>query len=253
MLRSRIIPFLLLTGTGLIKTKQFKRYKYIGDVINAIRIFNEKSVDELALYGIDCTLNKEPPNFELLSKVAKVSNMPLTYGGGIKSVDQAKTLVDLGFEKISLSSSIFDNFDLISKIGNTIGFQSIVITIDYRKSFIGSNLVYSNSGTKKQKISLIKLINELNNLGVGEIILNSIDRDGMRNGYDIELLKKVFDLVSCPVTIVGGCDSVQSMEIALKQKSPIGLGVGSLFVFKGKLDAVLINYMRPNAVEVATN
>ena len=111
------------------------------------------------MYGIDCTLKNEPPNFELLSKIAKVSNMPLTYGGGIKSVDQAKTLVDLGFEKISLSSSIFDNFDLISKIGNTIGFQSIVITIDYRKSFIGSNLVYSNSGTKKQKISLIKLIN----------------------------------------------------------------------------------------------
>jgi imidazole glycerol-phosphate synthase subunit HisF len=250
MLRSRIIPFLLLTGTGLIKTKQFKRYKYIGDVINAIRIFNEKSVDELALYGIDCTLKNEPPNFKLLSKVAKVSNMPLTYGGGIKSIEQAKTLVDLGFEKISLSSSIYDNFDLISKMGNEIGFQSIVVTIDYRRSFMGSYVVYSDSGTKKQKVSLFKIIDKLNDLGVGEIILNAIDRDGMRNGYDIELLKKVFDKVDCPITIVGGCDSVESMEIALKQKSPIGLGVGSFFVFKGNLDAVLINYTRPNSVEV---
>ena len=244
MLRSRFIPVLLLSGSGLIKTKQFKRYKYLGDIINTIKIFNEKKVDELCIFDLSREPN-EGPNFDLLEKVAKQANMPLCYGGSVSSLSHAEKLISIGYEKVSVSREAINNPNLISEISRAVGKQSLVVTVDIRKSLFKGYEVFTARGTKKESVNLFKHIEKMIELGAGEICINNIDRDGMRTGYDISLAKKIDKNISIPQTYVGGAGSIKDLSELSEAIGPVGVGVGSEYVFRGRLDAVLINYYRP--------
>ncbi len=242
MLRPRITPCLLIRNQGLVKTRQFKNDKYVGDPINAVKIFNEKSVDELIVLDIDATMLNQQPNFNLIRKLADECRMPLCYGGGIKDLDQAKSIIHLGVEKIALSSVLFDNPNLISEIAREIGSQSIVGVFDVKKSFLGKYSIYTHNGTKKCAGSLEDWISKFQNLGIGEILINSIDRDGMQNGYDVELARRISNHLIVPFTFMGGASSLEDLGDLIKLMGVGGYAAGSLFVFKGKYRAVLINY-----------
>lgn len=242
MLRPRIIPFLLLSNGGLYKTQKFSDPKYIGDPINAVKIYNEKEVDELVILDIHASSQGDEPNFELLQKISNESKMPLTYGGGIKNVEQAKKIINLGFEKISISSLIFERSDLINIISDTIGSQSLALVIDLKK-IDNEYQIFINNGKDKCNLSLKELIKQLDNFNFGELIINSIDRDGTLEGMDKDLLELMKNYNNTQKSFVGGLSSEEEIfEIVTKYKL-LGIGVGSLFVFKGPYKAVLISYL----------
>lgn len=250
MLRSRIIPCLLIQNKGLVKTVNFKDPKYVGDPINAVKIFNEKEVDELIVLDIDATSENRAPNFELIKNLATECRMPFCYGGGITTVEQAKKIIELGAEKVAISSSAINNPDLIKTIGIAVGIQSVVVVIDVRKKNIlagGGYEIYTNNGKIKANIKLKDFINQLNIIGVGEIVINSIDKDGSMNGYDLSLISTIRDLTTFPITALGGAGSLEDIKNLIAKFKIIGVSAGSLFVFKGKYKAVLINY--PNREE----
>ena len=245
MLRPRIIPALLVQNNGLVKTLNFKSGKYIGDPINAVKIFNEKEVDELIVIDIDATAKGQPPNFELIKNLAFECRMPLCYGGGIKTVDQAKKIVGLGVEKVAISSYALEKPELLIEIGKIIGLQSVVVVLDYKlknKLFGADVSLYTHNGTKKNKIPFFEFIKTLNKIGVGEIVLNSIDRDGLMKGYDIDTIKKVRQVCDVPLTVLGGAGSYSDIKHIIQLFGTIGVSAGSIFVFKGQYKAVLINY-----------
>lgn len=242
MLRPRIIPSLLLHEKGLVKTLNFKSHKYIGDPINAVRIFNEKEVDELAIFDIDATvLNKEPDYF-LIEKLANQSRMPLCYGGGVKTVEQAQKIFGLGIEKIALSSALIQNPQLVTEIAERVGSQSVIVVLDIKKKLLGGYEVYTHNGKKSTGINPIKFAKELERLGAGEIIINSIDQDGMMKGFDLTLIDKIAETISIPMTVLGGAGSISDIKKVIDKHGVIGVAAGSLFVFKGVYKAVLINY-----------
>ena len=246
MLRSRIIPCLLVRDKGLVKTQQFKDEKYVGDPINAVKIFNEKEVDELSIFDIDATVHGNTPDSKQLKDIAAESRMPLCYGGGITKAEQAAKIISLGYEKVSISSAAIERPDLIREMADAIGSQSVVVTIDVKKGGIfGGHTVYTHNGKKKQKVKLLEFVKLVEALGAGEIVINSIDRDGMMQGYDLSLAKSVRDLVEIPLTILGGAGSTQDMADLIKEVGTIGASAGSFFVFKGIYRAVLISYARP--------
>jgi len=247
MLRPRIIPCLLLQNNGLVKTVNFKNPKYVGDPINAVRIFNEKEVDELVIFDIDATVLKNEPNYGLIERIANQSRMPLCYGGGIKTVKQAKRIFGLGVEKIALSSSVVDNPNLITQIGDLVGAQSVIVVLDVKKKLFGGYEVFTHNGKKARGIDLFKFIKNAQKLGAGEIVINSIDKDGLMKGYDTNILDLVRKKTDLPITILGGAGSLVDIKNIIKKYKVIGLAAGSLFVFKGKFRAVLINY--PSKVE----
>tara|TARA_Y100000590_G_scaffold110516_1_gene126018 strand:+ start:171 stop:983 length:813 start_codon:yes stop_codon:yes gene_type:complete len=248
MLHPRIIPNLLIHNKGLVKTVNFKNPKYVGDPLNAVKIFNEKSVDELIITDIDASVNKKEPNFSLIEKLANQSRMPLCYGGGITNADQAKKIFSLGVEKIAISSSAIKNFKLISKIAESVGSQSVVVVLDVKKNFLGSNYeIYTHNGKRKTGINPVSFIDSIQSMGVGEIVINSIDRDGTMKGYDLKIIDQVRKITSLPLTVLGGAGSLDDIGDLIKKYSIIGAGAGSIFVFKGKYKAVLINY--PNDKE----
>ena len=242
MIRSRVFPVLLLTGSGLIKTKQFKRYKYLGDVINTLKIFNELSVDELCIFGLDPNRDGKPIDFDFLKKISREANMPLCYGGGVSCVDDAKRLIDIGYEKISLNTVVYTDFEVVDNICNAIGRQSVVTTIDYKYNFLGKPIIYSHCGSKRQSIPLARCLTDLSSVGVSEVVLQNITKDGMRTGFDIDLLAKLNGSVRCHLSLVGGCAAREDIIEVDSLHGPVGVGVGSHFVFQGKLDAVLISY-----------
>jgi imidazole glycerol-phosphate synthase subunit HisF len=242
MLRPRITPCLLIRNQGLVKTKQFTDDKYIGDPINAVKIFNEKSVDELIVLDIDATNLNQEPNFNLIRKLADECRMPLCYGGGIKNLDHAKRIIHMGVEKIAISSALFDNPDLISEIARDIGSQSIVGVLDVKKNFLGKYSIFTHNGIKKRPGNLNEWISKFQNLGIGELLINSIDRDGMQNGYDIELARQISNHLTVPFTFMGGASSLEDIGDLMKIMGVGCYAAGSLFVFKGKYRAVLINY-----------
>jgi len=232
---------------GLVKTKNFKPFKYIGDPINAIRIFNEKKSDELIVLDIDATSQNLNPDFSMIKKLAAECRMPLCYGGGIKNVDHAKRIISLGVEKIAISSSFVDNPSLVTEISSVIGSQSVVVILDVKKSFFGKYEVYTYNGkvnTKKAPIELAKLAVKL---GAGEVVLNSIDLDGSMKGYDLALAKELRNAINTPMSIMGGAGSLNDMKKLFDVCGVVGAVAGSLFVFKGALQAVLINY--PSSIE----
>lgn len=250
MLRSRIIPSLLIHKKGLVKTVNFKDSKYVGDPINAVKIFNEKEVDELIVLDIDASAEKRGPNFEMIKNLATECRMPFCYGGGVTSVEEAKRIISLGAEKVALSTTALLNFSMLKNIGNEVGVQSVVVVIDVRKrSFFsgGGYDIYYNNGKTKASIKLKDFIEELNEIGVGEIVINSIDQDGTMKGYDFELISLIREMTDVPITALGGAESLNDVKKLIQKFKIIGAAAGSLFVFKGKYRAVLINY--PNRVE----
>lgn len=246
MLRSRIIPCLLVHNGGLVKTRQFKDAKYVGDPLNAVKIFNEKEVDELIVLDIDATTQKRPPNFALLKGLAVESRMPLCYGGGITSADQAAQIIASGFEKISISAAALVRPTLIREMAEAVGSQSVVVTLDVRKNkLLSGYTVYTRNGLDKQKVNLLEFCQQAVELGAGEIVINAIDRDGEMNGYDLELAKQVRQAVSAPLSILGGAGNSDHMQTLIDSVGVVGAAAGSMFVFKGPYRAVLINYARP--------
>jgi cyclase len=247
MLRPRIIPSLLLHDKGLVKTVNFKFPKYVGDPINAVRIFNEKEVDELAFFDIDATVLNKEPDYILIEKLAKQSRMPLCYGGGVKTIEQAQKILGLGIEKIALSSAVVKNPQLVTQIAESVGSQSVIVVLDIKKKLLGGYEVYTHNGKKSTGINPIKFAKELELLGVGEIIINSIDQDGVMKGFDLALIEKIAESISIPLTVLGGAGSLVDIEKVIDKHGVIGVAAGSLFVFKGPYKAVLINY--PSQIE----
>lgn len=242
MLRPRVIPCLLIRNGGLVKTRQFTDDKYVGDPINAVKIFNEKSVDELVIIDIDATVLGKEPDYKLIEKVANESRMPLCYGGGIKNLSQAEKIIQLGVEKISVSSGIVKRPELIEELSSALGSQSIVGVLDIKKSLLRGYEIYINNGRNKVGGSLISWIEKFQKYGVGEILFNSIDRDGMQVGYDLKLGSFVRPNLSVPAMYLGGAASLTDIGELVENLGVVGCAAGSLFVFKGKYRAVLINY-----------
>ena len=242
MLRPRIIPSLLVHQKGLVKTVRFKDSKYVGDPINAVRIFNEKEVDELSVFDIDATVLGNEPDYILIEKLANQSRMPICYGGGVKTVEQAQKIFSLGIEKIALSSAVIHNPILISEIAERVGSQSVIVVLDVKKKIFGGYEIYTHNGKKNTGIDPIKFAQKAQNLGAGEIIINSIDNDGMMKGFDMKIVDKIRQVVTIPITILGGAGSLNDVKKVIQEYGIIGVSAGSLFVFKGVLKAVLINY-----------
>jgi len=248
MLRSRIIPCLLIQNKGLVKTVNFKDPKYVGDPINAVKIFNEKEVDELIVLDIDATKENRGPNLKMIKNLADECRMPFCYGGGITTVEQAVKIISLGAEKIALSYSALTNINLCQEIGDIIGNQSVVVVLDVKKKKIfGGYDIYTHNGSKKSNWKLNDLISKLEEIGIGEIVINSIDNDGLMQGYDLPLIESIREKCSMPITVIGGAGSIQHIKDLISKFKIIGAAAGSLFVFKGKYKAVLISY--PNREE----
>lgn len=241
LVRPRIIPTLLIDEGNLYKTKQFKKPRYLGDPINAIKIFNEKCVDELCVLDIGSTKKKHAPNFELLKKMATEAFMPLSYGGGLATFDDIKRVFSIGFEKVVLNTALIRRQDVFREAALYFGSQSIIAAIDYKKHF-GHNVCYIESGSKKVQYTPIELAILAEQCGAGEILLYSIDRDGMKNGYDIRTVKEVADCVNIPVVPCGGAGSIDDIKTILTQSRAHAVAAGSIFVYWGDKEAVLINY-----------
>ena len=245
MLRSRIIPCLLVHDKGLVKTVKFKDPKYVGDPINAVKIFNEKHVDELILLDIDASRENREPNYEMIENIAKECRMPFCYGGGVKNAEIAKKIINLGAEKVAVSTEAITNPAIIDSIAEVIGAQSVIVVIDIlkKKGFLKSDYeIMLCNGTRKSGLRLEEYLKTLSERNVGEVVVNSIDRDGTMLGYDMELIDIVRNSIDCPITALGGASSVKDIAQLVDKYKIIGAAAGSLFVFVGKYRAVLINY-----------
>lgn len=250
MRRVRVIPVLLIKGSGLYKTIKFRDPKYVGDPINAIKIFNDKEVDELCVLDITASTEKRKPNLKLIKEFATECFMPVCYGGGIASLEDAKAVFDTGIEKISLNYSAISNPSIIDEIAKIYGSQAVVVSIDYKKNFFGKNHVYTLQGAENTKFDPVEHAIKMEEAGAGEIILNSIDRDGTMSGYDLEIIKKVSASVSIPVIACGGAGTVEHLGEAVKSGAS-AVAAGSMFVFHGKLRGVLISF--PGQEELKKN
>ena len=242
MLRPRLIPFLLVKDGGVVKTIKFGNDQYIGDPLNAIKIFNEKCVDELVLLDIDATTKNRDPDYKSIHRFAAETRMPFCYGGGIKNVAQAKKIINLGVEKVAISSAIIERPQLAAEISDEIGKQSLVAVLDIKTNLFGDMQVYVNNGKKKVNVRPLDLIDKLQNYGVGEIVLNSINDDGVMKGYNLKLIEQLIDSINVPSTFIGGAGKIADFSELVAKFGVVGCGAGSLFVFKGKFKAVLINY-----------
>ena len=248
MLRPRVIPCLLVKNRGLVKTVKFADPKYVGDPINAVKIFNEKESDELVVLDIDATSQGREPDYKMIENLAAECRMPLCYGGGVTTVDQFKKIIGLGVEKIAVSSAAISDPDLIARAAGVVGSQSVVVILDVKKRrFSNKYDVYTHNATKATKLEVTALAQKFESLGAGEIVVNSIDRDGGMQGYDLKLIEQVRQVVTVPVTALGGAGSLDHIRELVDRFGIIGAAAGSLFVFKGKYRAVLINY--PNQSE----
>ena len=241
MIAGRIIPCLLWQGAGLVKTVRYRDATYVGDPINAVRIFSDKEADELFLIDIDATRKGYAPRFAEIEGIVSEAFMPIGYGGGVRSVDDARQLVRLGVEKVAINSAALERPTLISEIASQIGSSSTVGVIDVKKPFFGRPAVWSHAGRKVLIADPVAYAVELQRLGAGEILLNAVDRDGLMRGYDLELVDRVTKAVDVPVVALGGAGSVDDLRAALS-KGAAGAAAGSLFVFHGPHKAVLISF-----------
>ncbi|HTE44867.1 MAG TPA: AglZ/HisF2 family acetamidino modification protein [Gemmatimonadaceae bacterium] len=248
MLRPRITPCLLVQNGGLVKTVQFKDPRYIGDPINAVKIFNEKETDELIVLDIDATAHRTEPNFRLIAQFAVECRMPLCYGGGIKTPAQAKRIIGLGVEKIAISSAAMADPEVITAIAQEIGSQSVVVVLDAKQGRLGSDYeVRTGNGAIRTGKTPVQAAKEAEARGAGEIVVNSIDNDGMMRGYDLTLATQVRNATQLPMTVLGGAGSLADMSKLIAACGVIGAAAGSFFVFKGPLRGVLISY--PNVAQ----
>lgn len=245
MLRPRIIPCLLIHKGGLVKTRQFKSPQYIGDPINVVKIFNDKGADELVVFDIDASVNKVQPDYALIAKLAAECRMPLCYGGGVTSPDQASRIIDLGVEKVSVSSAVAEDPSLLTRMAEAIGSQSVVAVLDIdQKPGLVNNCYELRTQNARigHKLNPITFAQQLQEAGAGEIVINSINRDGEMKGYDIDLARLMRASLKIPLTVLGGAGSIEHFNELLSACGVIGCAAGSLFVFKGRYRAVLINY-----------
>ncbi len=244
MLRPRIIPSLLMTEGRLVKTRNFKDPKYVGDPINAVRIFNEKEADELAVFDISATRNGQGPNFRLIEDIAAQCRMPLCYGGGISTAEEARRIIDFGVEKIAVNSAAFAQPSLVAEIATRVGAQSVVVVLDATEVGPGKYTAVSRESTFAKGTDIAAMAARFAGEGAGEIVINNIDRDGTMAGYDLALVRQVRDSIDLPITVLGGAGSLDDIRDLVATFGIIGAAAGSLFVLKGKLRAVLISYPR---------
>ena len=248
MLRPRITPCLLVHEGGLVKTVGFKDPKYVGDPINAVKIFNEKESDELIVLDIDATRLGKEPDYKLIQDLAAECRMPLAYGGGVRTPEQAKRIIELGVEKVCLSSAAIEDPSCIRRIADAVGGQSVVVVLDVRKKtgfFASSYELCSHNATRAHKLEPIAFARECQAQGAGEIVINSVERDGTMNGYDLDLAKQMRAALRIPMSVLGGAGSLADIEALIRACGVVGCAAGSLFVFKGQYRAVLINYPQP--------
>lgn len=247
MLKHRVIPCLLLHNNGLVKTKKFSNPKYVGDPINAIRIFNDKEVDELVVLDISASKENREPNYELIEQLAGECFMPLCYGGGIRTIEQARTLFGLGLEKIALQSVLLDDLSLLRKIADQFGSQSVVVSVDVRSNWLGRHKLFRSSSGKTCSQSWQDFIRQAVSAGAGEIMLNAVDRDGMMQGMDIELIKEASSNVPVPLIAVGGVGCLADVKDGVEAGAS-AVAAGAFFLYQGPHRAVLITY--PNYKEL---
>lgn len=249
MLRTRVIPTLLLRGSGLVKTQKFRDPKYVGDPINAIKIFNDKEVDELILLDIAASREGRGPAFSTIENIASECFMPVAYGGGIKTVDEVRRILMTGIEKVVINTATFSNSQLVPAVAREFGSQAVIASIDVKRRFLGRYEVYTDGGTRATGHDPVEWAKRLESSGAGEIVLNAIDRDGTMKGYDIDLLSRVAAAVRIPVIASGGAGSVADFGRAVKDAGVAAVAAGAMFVFHGPHRAVLITY--PNQAELA--
>lgn len=241
MKRVRIIPVLLIQKGGLVKSEKFKAHKYVGDPINAVRIFNEKEVDEMVILDISATSEKRGPDIPRIKEIASEAFMPLAYGGGITRMEEVKELISAGVEKIVLNTSAFYKTGLITEMAKYSGSQSVVISMDVKKNIWGKYRVFVQNGSKDTNLGPVEYASRAESAGAGEILLNSIDRDGTFSGYDLELIALVGSKIDIPLVAVGGASSVDDIKKAILNGASAA-AAGSLFVFQRPHKAVLISY-----------
>lgn len=243
MLRPRIIPCLLVKDGGLVKTVNFADPKYVGDPINAVRIFNEKEVDELIVLDLDATAENREPDYKMIANLAAECRMPFCYGGGVKTVEQVQKIISLGVEKVALSAAAVWTPELISAVAAKVGRQSVVVVMDVKKSGLFRRYeVFTHNGTRGTGLDPVAFARRVEELGAGEVVVNSIDRDGKMAGYDLELTSQVREAINLPLTVLGGAGSLNDIEGLIRTYGIVGAAAGSFFVFKGKYRAVLISY-----------
>jgi imidazole glycerol-phosphate synthase subunit HisF len=253
MLRTRIIPTLLLRNESLVKTVRFGEFTYVGDPCNTVRIFNELEVDELLFLDITATLEKRSPNLRVLADIASECFMPLGYGGGIKSVDDAKAIFDIGFEKIVVNTHAMENPNFINQLASHYGSQAIMASIDVKKNIWGRYQVKTHSGKQTSKITPVEWAKELESMGTGEILFTSIDREGSWKGFDLDLVKSVTEAVSIPVIAHGGAGNQNHIAEVVEQAGASAVALGSMVVFQKKDMGVLVNFPHEkNIVETLT-
>ncbi len=242
LIRPRVIPGLLIQDGGLVKTKQFKKPEYLGDPINAVKIFNEKGVDELCIMDISKDRYSRGPDFSLLEEIASEAFMPLAYGGGIRSLEDVKRIFRVGFEKVILNRVLAQDETLVGEIVRLFGSQSVIASIDVKKSLFGGYAVYTNSGKSIVSKNPLEWAKKVEELGVGEILLGNIDREGMQNGFDVEFVREIADNVEIPVIACGGAKSIKDLLSALKDGHSDAVSAGSMFVYYGDKKGILINF-----------
>jgi imidazole glycerol-phosphate synthase subunit HisF len=241
MKRIRVIPALLIQDGGLVKSIKFKDHKYVGDPINAVRIFNEKEVDEIVVLDISATAHKKSPNISVIKEIASEAFMPLGYGGGITKLEEIKELIAAGVEKVILNTSAFENSKLVSEGAKYVGSQSVVVSIDVKKNIWSKHRVFIRNGTKNTDIDPVQYARQMEQEGAGELLLNAIDRDGTFSGYDVDLIKSISFAVNIPVVAIGGAATVEDFTKAA-QSGASAVSAGSMFVFQRPHRAVLISY-----------
>lgn len=242
MRRIRVIPILLIQNGGLVKSVKFKNHSYIGDPINAVKIFNDKEVDEIVILDISATKEKRVPNITQISEIAGEAFMPLSYGGGITTLEQVKKILYEGAEKVILNAAAFKNLNLITQISEQFGSQSAVVSIDVKKDWLGNYKVYLQNGSKKTGMSPVEFAKKAEKAGAGELILMAIDRDGTYQGFDIDLVKQVADAVAIPVVACGGASHIDDFVNVINTGGASAVAAGSLFVYASEQRGVMINY-----------
>lgn len=249
MIRPRVIPALLLKGQGLVKTVKFKDPKYLGDPINIVRIFNDKEVDEIVLLDIRATPENRGPQFDVLKNITSEAFIPLAYGGGIRTMEDVRSLLSIGIEKLIMNTSSVESPSLIREVADHAGSQAAVVSIDVKQNLLGKYEVFIGGGQMKTGLDPVKHAVEMEKMGAGEILINSIDRDGMMQGYDINLVRQVADAVSIPVVACGGAGNLSHVAEVIKDGHASAAAAGSMFVFQGPLRGVLISYPTPKELK----
>jgi cyclase len=242
MYRARVIPCLLVRGHGLVKTKRFKDAVYVGDPINAVRIFSEKEVDELVILDIDASRERRDPNYELVAEMAGECFTPMAYGGGVRTLEQVRRLIRCGVEKVVINTAATESTAVVTEAAAIFGSQAVVGAIDVRRTLLGGYKVLARSATQETTLRLDEHVGNLVAAGAGEIFLNSVDRDGVMEGYDLALIRSVVRLTTVPVVACGGAGTAEHLVQAVRDAGASAVAAGSMFVFHGRHRAVLINY-----------